>query len=483
MSTSHESMARGMGRVVQKRSQLLTPETVPALIGLLDFLIIVATGLIIFWFYLGWRPDKFLAYCATSTVAAVLIVQSFYVAQLYRLDVIASPFSQAKKIVLICSIVFMCLVTFLFALKHSEQLSRVWFFSWFLTSTGLLGLTRIVLASLLISAGKIRHKVVMVGAGKQGERLLRHLLLTGDRWVEIDGVFDDRTGRRSPDLDHPVLGDLDDLIAHVRQNHSNEVIIALPWSADTRIREVLNRLTVLPVRVSLGPDLAALNFLPSKMHRCGVVTLLEILREPLSGWRYFIKLIEDWVFGGLLFLLALPLMLVTALLIKLDSRGPVLFQQQRYGFNNQLITVLKFRTMHADCIDVDATKLACRNDTRITRVGSILRRTSLDELPQLWNVLKGEMSMVGPRPHALQAKAGDKLYSDVVAEYAARHNVKPGITGWAQVNGWRGETDTDDKLIRRVEHDLYYIENWGVLFDLKILLLTFGEVVRGRNAY
>jgi exopolysaccharide biosynthesis polyprenyl glycosylphosphotransferase len=186
----------------------------------------------------------------------------------------------------------------------------------------------------------------------------------------------------------------------------------------------------------------------------------------------------------LLFLLpALPLMLVIAILIKLDSPGPVFFRQMRYGFNNQTINVLKFRSLRVEEQDETAESLVTKDDPRVTRVGAFLRRTSLDELPQMLNVLKGDMSMVGPRPHAMRAKAGGRYYESVVAQYAARHNVKPGITGWAQVNGWRGETDTEDKILKRVEFDLHYIENWSILFDLRIIMKTIPSLLRRENAY
>ena len=178
-----------------------------------------------------------------------------------------------------------------------------------------------------------------------------------------------------------------------------------------------------------------------------------------------------------------PVMALIAIAVKLDSKGPVLFRQKRLGFNNETIDVLKFRSMYVEGESPDGLEQVTRDDPRVTRVGRILRRTSLDELPQFFNVLKGDLSLVGPRPHALQSKAADKLYHDAVDGYFARHRVKPGVTGWAQINGWRGETDTAEKIERRVEHDLYYIENWSVTFDLYILLMTPLALIRGENAY
>src|SRR5258708_11681159 len=195
-----------------------------------------------------------------------------------------------------------------------------------------------------------------------------------------------------------------------------------------------------------------------------------------------------WVFeklgGRIILLLVYPLMLLAAIAIKLDSRGPVFFKQKRYGFNNELIEVYKLRSMYVDQCDAAASMLVTKGDARVTRVGAFLRKTSIDELPQLINVaLKGNLSLVGPRPHAVHAKAEDRLYDEAVDGYFARHRVKPGITGWAHVSGWRGETDTQEKIQQRVEHDLYYIENWSVLLDLYILAMTPFALAKHKNAY
>ncbi|MCI0557133.1 MAG: exopolysaccharide biosynthesis polyprenyl glycosylphosphotransferase, partial [Nitrososphaera sp.] len=211
--------------------------------------------------------------------------------------------------------------------------------------------------------------------------------------------------------------------------------------------------------------------------------VLKVFQKPVSGWSYLAKTIEDKVLAALLLVLTMPVMVLIAVCIKLDSPGPVLFRQKRYGFNDQLIDIYKFRSIRVKQQDKDATRLVSRNDPRVTRIGRFLRRTSLDELPQLLNVLRGDMSLVGPRPHALNASAEGRLYHDVVEKYSTRHKVKPGITGWAQINGWRGETNTEEKIRKRVEHDLYYIENWSLVLDLAILLRTMWVVVKGNRAY
>jgi exopolysaccharide biosynthesis polyprenyl glycosylphosphotransferase len=214
------------------------------------------------------------------------------------------------------------------------------------------------------------------------------------------------------------------------------------------------------------------------------VPVLDVFDRPIADWDVVMKWLFDKVVGGLALIAALPVMGIVALAVRLDSRGPALFRQKRYGFNNELIEVYKFRSMYVDKCDAAASLLVSKGDARVTRVGAFLRKTSIDELPQLINVaLKGNLSLVGPRPHAVYAKAENRLYDEAVDGYFARHRVKPGITGWAQVCGWRGETDTQEKIQRRVEHDLYYIENWSVLFDLRILARTPLAVFAAKNAY
>ena len=206
--------------------------------------------------------------------------------------------------------------------------------------------------------------------------------------------------------------------------------------------------------------------------------------RPISDWNLVFKWLFDRVVAALALIILSPVMLATAIAIKLDSKGPVLFRQKRHGFNNELIEIYKFRSMYTDRTDQGAAKLVTRDDPRVTKIGKFIRKSSIDELPQLFNVLKGQLSIVGPRPHALQAKAANVLYYEAVEGYFARHRVKPGITGWAQINGWRGETDTLDKIMQRVNHDLYYIEHWSLFLDLYILMMTPVSLFsRNENAY
>ena len=212
--------------------------------------------------------------------------------------------------------------------------------------------------------------------------------------------------------------------------------------------------------------------------------VIDLFDKPLAEWDAVLKMVFDRLVGTLALVALAPVMLMVALAVKLDSKGPALFRQKRYGFNNELIEVFKFRSMYTEQLDIKADKLVTRNDPRVTRVGRFIRKTSLDELPQLFNVVfKGNLSLVGPRPHAVNAKAAAALYDEVVDGYFARHRVRPGITGWAQINGWRGETDTSEKIQKRVECDLFYIENWSIFLDMYVLAATPISLIKTKNAY
>jgi Undecaprenyl-phosphate glucose phosphotransferase len=330
------------------------------------------------------------------------------------------------------------------------------------------------------------RRTVVVGGGAAGERLIGSLKAQADSDLSICGVFDDRSDERSPPrvAGVPKLGTVDDLVEFARRTRIDLLIVSLPITAEERVLQMVRKLWVLPVDLRLAAHMSRLRFRPRAYSYIGNVPVLDVYDKPLTDWNYVVKWLFDRIVGCVLLLAAAPVMALIAIAIKLDSRGPVFFKQKRYGFNNELIEVYKFRSMYADQTDVDAARLVTKDDPRVTRVGRFIRKTSLDELPQLINVaIKGNLSLVGPRPHAVHAKAENQLYDQVVDGYFARHRVKPGITGWAQINGWRGETDTSEKIQRRVEHDLFYIENWSVLFDLYILARTPFALLKADNAY
>ena len=274
----------------------------------------------------------------------------------------------------------------------------------------------------------------------------------------------------------PYLGGLPRLLELIRGGAVDQVIIALPWSARSPVLELIRRLAEHPVRVRLAPNL-------EHNSRDRAPPLIDLAEPPLSGWTSLVKRAED-IFLALLALavFAVP-MVIVAVTIRLDSPGPALFRQRRTGFNNRDFEMLKFRTMQHRFADADGSRQAVHDDPRITRVGFFLRRTSLDELPQIFNALAGDMSIVGPRPHAPGTRVGGRLFDEVVADYASRHRVRPGLTGLAQVRGLRGPTDTEDRLARRIDSDLEYIERWSLWLDLKVLLRTAIVVVRMTNAH
>jgi Undecaprenyl-phosphate glucose phosphotransferase len=332
----------------------------------------------------------------------------------------------------------------------------------------------------------LQQRAVIVGAGEIGTELVRDLSASAEAEVRMLGVFDDRGDDRAPDAveGYPKLGNVDDLVDFARSTRIDLVIFALPISAEQRILQMLRKLWVLPIDIRLAAHANRLRFRPRSYSYVGKVPVFDLFDKPIADWDVVIKLAFDKIVGALALVALSPLLAVTAVAIKLDSPGPVFFRQKRYGFNNELIEVFKFRSMYADKLDPTASRLVTRGDPRVTRVGRFIRKTSIDELPQLLNVVfKGDLSLVGPRPHAVHAKAADRQYDEVVDGYFARHRVKPGITGWAQVNGWRGETDTQEKIQQRVEHDLYYIENWSILLDLYILAITPSSLLKTQNAF
>lgn len=360
----------------------------------------------------------------------------------------------------------------------------VWYAAWMSASFTLILLVRLAARQVLANfaaSGCFDQTVAVFGAGPIARRVKDHLC-DKSLGVHFAGVFDDRSGEERLDTGGlAVSGKLDDLVRAALDGRIDQIIIALPQAADRRMADVARKLEQLPVSLHFVTHIAS-DFVESptahKVSSLGPVGLLDVKAKPFSDWGPFVKQAEDYILGSLLLILALPLLPIIALAIRLDSDGPVLFRQRRRGVNQRIIEVLKFRTMTV-MEDGDDVRQVSAKDPRITRVGAYLRRTSLDELPQLWNVLRGEMSLVGPRPHAL---AHDDEYSKKLEEYAARHQVKPGITGLAQVKGWRGETPTTDSMKARVELDIAYIKTWSLWRDLKILAQTFGAVIKGKNA-
>jgi Undecaprenyl-phosphate glucose phosphotransferase len=322
--------------------------------------------------------------------------------------------------------------------------------------------------ALLLRRGLLCRRIVILGASGLGRQLARHIEQNAACNLSVSRLYDEAGAAASARAG----ADLSEGLAYIRDHDIDCVAIALPLAEEARIMQLVGELRQLPVDVYVTTTGLSFGQRSRSAPNIAGIPLIVGAERPLKEWRAVAKVIEDWTVALAALALFLPLLLLIALAIRLDSPGPVFFRQPRLGFNQKIFHVFKFRTMYVDVCDKLGDQLTRKGDARITRLGKFLRKSSLDELPQLLNVLAGDMSIVGPRPHPLNAKAADKRYDEVVAGYAARHRVKPGITGWAQVNGWRGQTDTYEKIEKRVEHDLTYIEHWSVLFDLRIILLT-----------
>ena len=320
------------------------------------------------------------------------------------------------------------------------------------------------------ASGRLSSRVALIGANAASLQFIQDS--AADPAITVVGIYDDRTSRLPPNVRRTWLrGDVADLVEVARSHAVDAIVISLPLSAQGRIRELRAKLAGIAADIFLTADIPAATYDGAKFTVLGASPVLCVASRPLKDWPAFKKAAFDRVASALFLLLALPAMALIAVLIKLDTRGPVLFRQDREGLNGTPFTMLKFRTMRCRP-DNDEWVQATPNDGRVTRVGYWLRRYSLDELPQLWNVLRGEMSLVGPRPHLATTRAGNRLFSDVVPHYQARHRMKPGLTGWAQMQGLRGETRTEQEIVERVAQDLYYIDNWSLGLDLRIIWHT-----------
>ena len=496
--------ARARPRAAAKRSSLspealsvaaipsaapISPIVLAGFVRMAEFALIIVIGLTVYCVYLPDIDGLLWRYLLATFVIAVLSMLAFQAVDIYQVQAFRGYEKQYMRLASAWSLVFLLVIGASFFAKAGAMFSRVWLGTFYISGLPMLIVSRRLLFLLVRKwtyEGRLTRRTVIVGGGDYGAHIIEALHRQKDTGVKIIGLFDDRGDSRSAAdcAGERKLGTVDDLIEFGRRTRVDLVIFSLPISAENRILQMLKKLWVLPVDIRLAAHANKLQFRPRSYSYIGKVPVLDVADRPIADWDVVMKWLFDKVIGGLILLCALPVMAIIAIAIRLDSRGPVLFKQKRYGFNNDLIEVYKFRSMYVDAADETAEKLVTKDDLRVTRVGRIIRKASLDELPQLFNVVfKGNLSLVGPRPHAVNAKAEARLYDEAVDGYFARHRVKPGITGWAQINGWRGETDTHEKIQNRVEHDLYYIENWSVIFDLYILLRTPLALLKTESAY
>jgi Undecaprenyl-phosphate glucose phosphotransferase len=467
----------------------MSPIVLAGAVRMIELALIALIGLSIYVGYVASQDAVEWRYVVTIAVVAVLAMLAFQIADIYQVQAFRGHEKQYFRLAAAWSVVFLLVIGASFFAKTGDQYSRVWLGSFYVV--GLIALlafrrTLFVMVRRWTAEGRLARRTAIVGGGDPGEALIQALRVQRDSDLRLVGLFDDRSDERSPQPSDGArkLGTVDDLVEFARRTRVDLVIFSLPISAERRILQMLKKLWVLPVDIRLSAHSSKLRFRPRAYSYLGNVPVIDVVDRPITDWDVVMKWLFDKAIGGLALLALSPLMALVALLIKLDSPGPVFFKQRRHGFNNENIEVFKFRSLYTDKTDHDARKSVTKDDPRVTRVGRFIRKTSIDELPQLFNVVfKGNLSLVGPRPHAINQKLEDRQFDEAVDGYFARHRVKPGITGWAQINGWRGEITSPDKIKGRVEHDLYYIENWSLLLDLYILIKTPLSMLKDENAY
>ena len=488
-SAQQALLTEAAGRVISQPAEpTMSGAIIVGVAQVVEAALLAALGFAIYGIYV--TTDAPIGFYAPVILGSVLLTNILLNAgRTHRIPIYRAGLQQIGRVLAVWSVVMVLLAFLAFMFKVSDAVSRVWLVSWYASGALVLVTFRLSLRALVqhwTADGRLKRRTVIVGGGKDAAVLIDAIRRGAGSDVNLIGLFDDRDDDRSPDMvmGCPKLGRVSGLVEFARQTRVDLVIVSMPLSAEKRVLEMLKQLWVLPVDIRLSAHMSKLRFAARSYTYLGDVPLFDVADRPISDWNLIFKWLFDHLVAALAIVALSPVMIATAIAIKLDSKGPVLFKQKRQGFNNEIIEVYKFRSMYVEQADRGAAKLVTRDDPRVTKVGRFIRKTSIDELPQLFNVLKGQLSIVGPRPHALEAKAANVLYYEAVEGYFARHRVKPGITGWAQVNGWRGETDTLDKIMQRVNHDLYYIEHWSILLDLYILIMTpVSLFTRSENAY
>lgn len=448
-----------------------------------DFFAIVVAG------YLSY--DSIVVYSINSNyyVSAVLFIALSTLSLmnfggLYQFETALRPMSHVSYILLAFGVAYLFLLAAAFSLRMSEEFSRIWVMAFAAAAAVLLLGLRFILAAVfsrLIQRDSFKRNLAVIGVGQQLDRLTAAIARNSTVPVRLAGIYAAGDSALPSHPDSGLQGGVDELVRDVRNNLVDDVAIALPWSRDSEIEALVIKLRELPVNVYLVSDLVGFRLrLRNAPDHFGGLPVSELVGKPMSGWDAAIKAAEDYILASLILIAISPVLLLVAVLIKFGSPGPIMFRQNRVGFNNEVFSVLKFRTMYHGEPPAGRTVQAKLGDPRITPLGRILRRWSIDELPQILNVLNGTMSLVGPRPHAIDH---NDEFARRTKSYFARHRVKPGITGLAQVKGFRGETDTEEKLEGRVRNDIYYVDNWSPLLDFSILIQTVIVCIVGKNAH
>jgi len=453
---------------------------------MLDGLVVVLLLFFLCWLFDEPFISRFQLLGLTTFLLTVMVFQAANLHQPWRG---ANVVDLVRRVFLSWIVIIAILSVMGYVTKTSVFFSRKVVLTWMAAAPVALVVLRLQMylgLRWLRQQGRNTRSVVIAGAGDLGRRLAWNMVDTPWLGLRLSGFFDDRLCGEveiQPGSkyckSYPILGNLNNMITYIQENQVHMVYLALPLRAEERLREVVEALRDTTASVYYVPDVFTFSLLTAGFTDLRGIPLISLWETPFFGINGWVKRIEDLVLASLILLLVSPVMLLVSLGVKLSSPGPIIFKQRRYGLDGHEITVYKFRTMRV-CEDGPQIRQATAGDHRVTGLGRCLRRTSLDELPQFINVLQGTMSIVGPRPHAV---AHNEYYRRLIPGYMLRHKVRPGLTGWAQVNGWRGETETIEKMEKRVEFDLDYLQRWSLWFDLKIIWLTILRGLKDSHAY
>ena len=444
---------------------------------LLDCLILLATCFAAYLPVFGTRPLP-ANYEVAVLFSVLLLIVVFHAYSLYRTWRGTDYAQEFTATLLAWTTVFAILVFLAVITKTSESFSRAWLLMWYTIGGTALLITRYSLRRLLQhmrSRGLNLRHIVIIASGDIGNHVLSNLLSSPEAGFNIQGYFtDDETAPTS--LEVTVQGPISDALAYIERNQLDQIWLAMPLRDAEHIETIINDLRNVTSDIRLVPDIFGFRLINHSISSIAGLPVINLSVTPMEGINLWIKAIEDFLISAAILLLISPLLLIISVLVKLTSPGPIFYRQQRLSWNGREFTMYKFRTMPVNSEQLTGAVWTASGDKRATPVGSFLRKTSLDELPQFWNVLRGDMSIVGPRP---ERPVFVEKFKDEIPRYMQKHMVKAGITGWAQVNGWRGDTD----LQSRIEHDLYYIDNWSLWLDLKIIFMTIFKGLIHKNAY
>ena len=463
-------------RINQSRSPLLILHRIS------DMAIIASTLYVSQWLAGQDASDRSLSAIAVAVLVFSVVAE---VTALYRVEESRTANTDLGTVLASWFGTIMILSMIAFFTRHGEYFARSSIIGWIILTGAALALGRMlfrIAAEVLVSSGWSQRRCAIAGINPLGLQLFQNAKDNPECGLSIVGFYDDRSKDRWLSVaksESQYLGHLDALVAQAKAGEIDTVFVTLPMRAESRIRWLLDQLADTTASAYIVPDFFVFELLHSRWSSIGGLPAVSVFETPLYGVDGWLKRVFDFTAASIGLILVSPIMFVCALLVKLSSPGPVFFRQKRYGLDGREILVWKFRSMRV-CDNGPKVRQATKDDPRITPIGRILRRTSLDELPQLFNVLDGSMSLVGPRPHA---NGHNEHYRKLIRGYMLRHKVKPGITGLAQVEGYRGETETLDKMQKRIECDHQYIQTWSLWLDIKIMFRTFFVVLKQDNAY